>query len=222
MTAVMATRVSVSVRVLVIVVVVAAIIGAGARGLLIGTPTSDVAPVTPGPADRPQPRDARTEHGAIAAAVAYVRAGQRIYELPPAQRETALRDLAAPSAADGYVADQARRFVELDRIAARGQGPLTWHVSALATRVDALTHDRARVQIWRLGVLSIEGLTAPLAEYTTVTYELLWHAGGWRIWSETQTPGPTPMGHPEATPSSPGEWRGALEGFARYPGTQPI
>ena len=49
-----------------IVVVVAGLVGAGARGLWVGTSTSGVAPVTPDRANRPQPRDARTEHGAIA------------------------------------------------------------------------------------------------------------------------------------------------------------
>jgi len=47
---------------------------------------------------------------------------------------------------------------------------------------------------------------------------LVWERGGWRIWSETQTPGPSPMPHPEATPSTPEELQGALAGFVRYPG----
>ena len=151
-----------------------------------------------------------------------MRAGQRIYDLPVDERAGALRALAAPSAADGYVAQQTRQLAELDGIAQRGQGPLTWDVAVLATRVDALTRHRARVEVWRLGVLSIAGLTAPLAEYTTVIYELVWEHGGWRIWSETQTPGPSPMPHPEATPSTPTQWQAALTGFRRYPGREPI
>lgn len=87
----------------------------------------------------------------------------------------------------------------------------------LATRLDAITRHRARVEIWRLGTLSIAGLSAPIGEFTTVAYELVWERGAWRIWSETQTPGPSPMAHPEATPSTPTQWRARLEGFVRYP-----
>jgi len=158
----------------------------------------------------------------VRAAVTYVRAGQRIFDLPASERDAALAELAATSAVDGYVAQQQRYLTELDGIAARGRGPLTWHVAVLATRLDAFTAHRARVEVWRLGVLAIEGLTAPIAEYTTVSYELVWEHGAWRIWSETQTPGPSPMGHPEATPSSPQEWRARLEGFDRYPGHEPL
>ena len=160
--------------------------------------------------------------GALAAATSIVRDGQRIYDLAPEPREAALRTLAAAASADGYVAAQARQLAEFDGIARRGQGPLTWHVAVLATRLDAYTAARARVSIWRIGILSIAGLTAPLAEYTTVIYELVWERGDWRIWSETQTPGPTPMGHPEETPSSPADWDAALEGFTRYPGPDPL
>lgn len=206
---------------------VVGLIGAGARSLLApGAPesmsaspsTSTDARITPG-ASRESGRDAT---GAVRAAARSVRAGQRVFDLAPDARDAALRELAARAAADGYVAQQARQLAELDGIAERGQGPLTWHVGILATRVDAITRHRARIEIWRLGTLSIEGLTAPIAEFATVSYELVWERGAWRIWSETQTPGPSPMPHPEATPSSPTEWRTRLEGFVRYPGREPL
>jgi len=209
-------------RILVLGALVAGLIGAGLRGLVLSPPPPSTADaIAPGalPRHRESAHDAA---GAVDAATTFVRQGQRIYDLAPDQRGPALRALAARSAADGYVAEQTRQLAELDGIAARGQGPLTWDVTPLATRVDAVTGSRARVEVWRLGVLSIQGLTAPLAEYTTVTYELVWQDDEWRIWSETQTPGPSPMPHPEATPSTPAEWRAALTGFARYPGREPI
>jgi hypothetical protein len=92
----------------------------------------------------------------------------------------------------------------------------------LAWRLDAYTPDRSRVSVWRVGVLSVAGLTAPLAEWTTVVYELVWERGDWRIWSETQTPGPTPRGHPSESPSTPDQLRTALAGFTRYPGPDPL
>ncbi len=107
-------------------------------------------------------------------------------------------------------------------MAARGHGHVTWDVSVLATRLDAYTAPRSRVSIWRVGVLSVAGLTSPLAEWTTVTYELVWEQGDWKVWSETQTPGPTPMGHPEARLSNPDQMEAALAGFTRYPGPDPF
>jgi len=212
-------------RTLVVGALVLALIGAGARSLLTPGPGSPSA--SPNPATNEEPRRAtgrtgRDAPGAVRAAARYVRAGQRVFALAPDARDVALRRLAAHAAADGYVAQQAHQLAELDGIAARGQGPLTWHVGVLATRVDAITRQRARIEIWRLGTLSIEGLTAPIAEFATVSYELVWERGAWRIWSETQTPGPSPMPHPEATPSSPTEWRTRLEGFVRYPGREAL
>jgi hypothetical protein len=209
-------------RTLLLGVLVAGLIGAGLRSMLVSAPPEPAAGTAAPGASPVRHKSARSAAGAVDAATTFVRQGQRIFDLAPDQRGAALRALAARSAADGYVAQQTRHLAELDGIAQRGQGPLTWDVTPLATRVDALTRTRARVEVWRLGVLSIEGLTAPLAEYTTVAYELVWEDGGWRVWSETQTAGPSPMAHPEATPSSPAEWRAALTGFERYPGREPI
>jgi hypothetical protein len=207
-------------RTLVFGALVAALIGAGVRGLLVGAPSSTPAGVARVPATRHT--GVRSTGGALDAATSFVRDGQRVFDLPLEERGPALRELAATAAADGFVAQQMRYLAQLDGIAGRGRGALTWDVAVLATRVDAWTRHRARIEIWRLGVLSIEGLTAPLAEYTTVAYELVWERGAWRIWSETQTPGPSPMPLPESTPSSPQEWRAALTGFHRYPGGEPI
>jgi len=212
-------------RTLLVGVLVAGVIGAGARSLMTGAPASPSNPTAP----RSEPVRAgghrvseRSATGALHAATTYVRAGQRIFDLAPENRAAALRAMAAGAAADGYIAQQTRALAELDGIAQRGHGTLTWDVAVLATRIDAITRHRARVEVWRLGVLSIAGLTAPLAEYTTVTYDLVWEHAEWRIWSESQAPGPSPMPHPEATPSTPAEWRAALDGFVRYPGHDPL
>lgn len=214
-------KIALSARTLMLLLVAAGLVGAGARSLLAAAPRS-VTPRTRDAARVDRSVDdlaaaARSTSGALDAATTYVRAGQQIFDLDPDERRSALRAMAADAAARGFVAQQRRQLAELDGIAARGEGPLTWDVAVLATRVDAHTRQRARVAIWRLGVLSIAGLTAPLAEYTTVTYELVWERGAWRIWSETQVPGPSPMPHPEATPSTPAEFDAALEGFVRYP-----
>ena len=209
-------------------VLAATLVGAGARGLL--TPARPPVHATATPSSGPGPRTdapipagfARTRAGAIAAATTDIRQGQRLYEMAADARVAALRGMASRAAAGAYVAEQTQQLAELDGIAARGDGPLTWDVGVLATRLDAYTPSRALVTVWRVGILSITGLTAPLAEWTTDAYELVWERGDWRIWSETQTPGPTPLGHPSETPSTPEQLRTALAGFTRYPGPDPF
>jgi len=205
----------------------AALLGAGARGVVTAAPPARTIarpPTDPGPrVEAPIPVGfARTRAGAVAAATTDIRQGQRLYGLSSTARVAALRAMASPDAADAYVAAQTPQLAELDAIAARGAGHLTWDVAVLATRLDAYTPSRARVTIWRVGILSIFGLTAPLAEWTTDAYELVWQDGDWRVWSETQTPGPTPLGHPSESPSTPEQLRLALAGFDRYPGSDPF
>jgi len=77
-------------------------------------------------------------------------------------------------------------------------------------------------KLYDLEMSALRARTAPLAEWTTDAYELVWERGDWRIWSETQTPGPTPLAHPSETPSTPEQLRTALAGFTRYPGSDPF
>jgi len=73
-----------------------------------------------------------------------------------------------------------------------------------------------------VGGLSVDGLTNPIAGWTPVSYGRGWERGDWRIWSETQTAGPTPTVHPADSPSTPEQLRTALAGFTRYPGPDPV
>ncbi len=225
-----ASTVTLRPRTLLMGFVVAMLFGAAAHGLLVGTPSNSSSKVAanssaPGPSLERAGLlvgFAHTRAGAIAAATTYVREGQRLFDLPSPQRDAALRSIAASAAADGVLGEQARQLNELGGIAQRGQGPLTWMVTVLATRLDAYTPARARVSLWRVGILSVSGLMAPLAEWTTVDYELVWERGDWRLWSETQVPGPSPIADPNQTPTTPNQWRTALSGFARFPGQDPV
>lgn len=208
-------------------IVIATLTGAGAHGLLSGPSPGPGRAGAPGAGPRTDMEGiptgfADTREGALDAAVSDVRQGQRIYDLAPARRPDVLRGMASAAAADAYVAEESQALGQLDAAAARGQGPLTWLVTVAATRVDAYERARARVSLWRVGVVSVAGLQAPLAEWTTVTIELVWERGDWRIWSETQTAGPTPTLHPSESLSNPDQLRTALAGFQRYPGTDPL
>ncbi len=217
-------------RTLVLALAATAITGMGARGL-IASPQTPPRTTVASAAKTSGPRSttsgmptgfARNEPGAIAAATSYVRQGQHLLDLPTADRTPALQVIASLDGANGYVAQVTAELAELDGIEARGQGHLTWDVSVLATRVDAYNAQRARISIWRVGVLSVTGLVAPLAEWTTVDDELVWERGDWKVWAETQTPGPTPAGQPDARPSTPTQLHSALAGYTRYPGLDPL
>ncbi len=217
-------------RTLVVSIVAAGLLGAASRGLTSGPSVRAhlAAPAVSGPGPRFADANAlpsgfaHSPAGALAAATTYVRQGQRLFDMDPDQRSAALQGVAARGATGAVVADETAHLVELDRVAARGQGRLIWDVSVLATRIDAYATPRARVSVWRLGVLSIDGLTAPIAEWTTVVYDLVWERADWQIWAETQNPGPTPMPHPDEKASTPDTLRTALAGFVRYPGADPL
>jgi len=226
-----AAPVTLRARTLILGAVVAVLVGAAGHGIFSGStarPASKVVAASATSAGPIEERDgllvgfAHSRTGAITAATTYVREGQRLFDLPAGERDAALRSIAADGAADGVVGEQTPQLAELDGVAQRGQGPLTWMVSVLATRLDAYTSGRAEVSLWRIGILSVNGLMAPLAEWSTVDYELVWEHGDWRLWSETQVPGPSPIADPNQTPTTPSQWSSALNGFARFPGQDPV
>jgi hypothetical protein len=214
--------------VLAVALLVATLVGAGARGLVASPSTEGswaraaaLATVHTDAYGIPD-HFAHRRDGAVAAAASDLRQGQLLFDLVESARGPALEAMAASASAPAFVAEQAQALADLDAIAARGQGALTWDVTVVATRLDAYTAARAQVSLWRVGVLSIGGLTAPLAEWATVRVELVWERGDWRIWSETQMPGPTPMLHPAERPSTPEQLRVGLAGFDRYPDAGPF
>jgi hypothetical protein len=78
--------------------------------------------------------------------------------------------------ADARLTVQAVRLEEL---------PLTGHV----VRADETT---GRVDVWTVSVIAVNELAAPRQVWRTVTVDLLWERGDWRVdgWSARQ--GPTP------------------------------
>jgi hypothetical protein len=77
---------------------------------------------------------------------------------------------------------------------ARGKEPngrWWWVFSPLATAVRDFSKERATVQVWALNVQSQDGWKRPVGAYVTVTVELVWKDGRWRVWSSQATPGPT-------------------------------
>lgn len=155
----------------------------------------------------------RTQSGARDAAIAYVQLGDLLLSLDPTAAADVLRRVASRDSSGQFAQSELAGFTQLRNALGRGSGPIRLRVGVVATRVDAFSQDRARVRLWRVAVLSRDGMTNPGEQWATVTYDLVWEGGAWKIWSETDVPGPDP-----ATTASqlatPSELEAALVGFA--------
>lgn len=158
------------------------------------------------------------EEGAVAAAVTYATASQRWLYFTDDEIRTAVNEIATPVAAP-RMADQ----VVLDVSTAREQlatssGRVWWLVRPLGWRVDQIADHSARVSVWTLTILSATEVAAPQAEYMTVTLDLEWIDGDWRVDYVRDTPGPTPMTGPRDQPWDAVPFDQALDGFTRMDG----
>lgn len=159
---------------------------------------------------------ARTRHGAIAAAAAYVTTGQPLLDLDPLTAERAVRRMAANAYADRFAGDTMRQLKVARDALTGGTGPVIYRQAVLAHRVEAFDTSRARVAIWNVGVLTREGVAPPQAAWATSTFDLVWEDGDWRIWAEAVVPGPAPILNDSTAPATSAEFTGTLHGFIDF------
>lgn len=161
---------------------------------------------------------APNEPGAVAAAVSYATAAQRWLYLTDAEVEVAVAEIATPVAAprlaEGVVADVSLARDQL----AQASGRVWWLVRPLAWRVDDFGGTRARVSVWTVTILSAAGVAAPQTEFVTVTLDVEWVEGDWRVDAVRDTPGPTPITGPHDQPWDAEPFDRALDGFTRLEG----
>ena len=173
--------------------------------------------VGPGPArelDGAPTGFTRTTAGARAAAIAYTATlSQRLLYLDPEDAEAAVRAVAADASADTLAGDALDGLEAARTPLAEGTGATWWIVEPLAAKVEAYATDRARLSVWLVRVLSRQGVVVPQASWVTETVELVWEDGDWRLWSDTSTPGPTPVLDGSDLPSSAAELDAELTGF---------
>jgi hypothetical protein len=216
-------------RALVIVVVAALLVGMAVKTLLVRDSSSSGRAAVAPPAGGARPAGptrldasglpvgfAHSRVGALAAAVSFVTQGERLLRLAPDAASAFLGAMAARETGAGFVEQQQANFDALRNAVARGSGPTLLRAAVAATRVDAYTARRARVRIWRVLVLSREGMTTPGEQWATVTYELVWQDGDWRVWSEDDAVGPSPSATADP-PASPSRLETTLVGFDPYP-----
>ncbi|HMQ25916.1 MAG TPA: hypothetical protein PKA98_08005, partial [Acidimicrobiales bacterium] len=101
---------------------------------------------------------------------------------------------------------------------AQSSGRIWWLVRPLAWRVDDYRDTNARVSVWTVTILSAAGVAAPQSEFLTVTLDLAWVDGDWRVDAVRDTPGPTPVTGPHDQPWDAEPFDRTLDGFTRMDG----
>lgn len=160
----------------------------------------------------------RRREGAVAAAVAYATASQRWLYFTDDEIKSAIAEIATPAAESRLTGDVVADVSRAREGLGASSGPVWWLVRPLATEVVHHDRDEARVSVWALTVLSAAGVAAPQAEWMTVTIDLAWVAGDWRVDAVRDIPGPTPMIGPGDRPWDAEAFNAALDGFARMDG----
>jgi hypothetical protein len=158
------------------------------------------------------------EKGAVAAAVAYATASQRWLYFTDDEIKAAIAEIATPIAAPRMAEDViADVSMARDKLA-QSSGRIWWLVRPLAWRVESYRGTEARVSVWTATILSAAGVAAPQSEFLTVTLDLAWVDGDWRVDGVRDTPGPTPITGPQDQPWDAVPFDRALDGFTRMDG----
>jgi len=161
---------------------------------------------------------AGNREGAVAAAVAYTAASQRWLYFSDDEIGEAVAVLATP-AATGRLTAAVVSEVGLARDGlAQSTGRVWWLVHPLATRVEFYTPDAARVSVWTVTVLAAAGVALPQSEWMTVTVDLAWVDGDWRVDDVRSVLGPTPILSPKDEPWPSDRFDTGLDGFERRDG----
>lgn len=158
------------------------------------------------------------EQGAVVAAVAYATASQRWLYFTEREIRAAIARIATPTAAPRVARDVvAEVAVARERLSA-SSGRVWWLVRPLAREVEFHDGDRARVSVWVVTVLSAAEVAAPQSEWMTVTIDLAWVEGDWRVDAVRDVSGPTPMTGPNDRPWDAEPFDDTLGGFTRMDG----
>ena len=183
-----------------------------------GQNTGDPTPAGPGPSSSIGGVGVgfeQSERGAVAAGMSYATAAQSWLYLGDGQLIPAAEAVIAPDAR-GRLLEPLVEEVRLLRDELQGTTGVAWYVvSPLATRLDSYTDQRAVVSVWVVRVLSADGVAVPQAGWRTLTFDLVWDNGDWRVADVTETEGPTPQLESGAQPWAAAYLDETLAGFTR-------
>lgn len=184
-------------------------------------PTHPVAPGTPLPSGEAAGMPvgfAPGEHGAVVAAVAYATAPQRWLYFSDDEIRAAIGQIATPAAADRLAGDVVAEVAIAREQLGASSGRVWWLVRPLAWELEFHDDNEARVSVWVVTVLSAAEVAAPQSEWMTVTLDLAWVDGDWRIDAVRDAPGPTPITGPNDRPWDAEPFDETLSGFTRMDG----
>ncbi len=123
----------------------------------------------------------RTQAGARAAALTYATSRARAILLAPQHRRIALNAIATPRfAAVADREDQARDLAPLS-----GQEAGRYLITALGSRLDGFTDQRARLTVWLFQVWAAD---TAVGSFSTQTVELVWQENDWRLDRQIDSP----------------------------------
>jgi hypothetical protein len=198
--------------VVVALIAAAAVVGAASAALAMRSsrPATPAQPATPeaagpvaaaAPAAAPSVAATPSAAGARAAALAYLALSERVVGLDVE---------ATAAAAPRLVAELRQRLGAL--VTAFPGGGLRYRVGPLAVRTELAGAERARVEVWYVGVLAAPGV-APYEQWRLSRYDLAWERGGWRVAAESTGPGPRPAAPVGPEPATTPALEAALAGF---------
>lgn len=137
----------------------------------------------------------RDESGALAAAVSAVRLTGEIARAGFITRTDMIETLASARYGPTLAAESAAQLGEMSgELSAAGVSvqSVTFTELPLTARVAHADRASAVVEVWTVSVITVADVAAPRQVWRTVTVELVWEAGDWRVDGWLTRSGPTP------------------------------
>lgn len=134
--------------------------------------------------------------GAFAAAVSAVRATGDIARAGFITRSDMIRSLTTTGYAPTLVSLSATQLAEM--VVELGDAKvapedLVWSEIPLTAQVAAADDQAASVRVWSVLVVAVPDVGAPRQVWRTVTIDLAWETGDWKVNGWASTAGPTPL-----------------------------
>jgi hypothetical protein len=145
-------------------------------------------------ADRGAAQAAASEESALEAGVALATLMARLYPLEPAAARAVAEDVASDAYRPTLVVAVDAELVPLQRRVADLAGHPVYRQNVLAVRLDSHAPPRATVSAWVMviaGQAEVDGNA--MATFATVTVELAFERGAWRLDGTAEVRGPSPQ-----------------------------
>jgi hypothetical protein len=202
------------------VVIAAACAAGGLAALLVASTVGHRDPahrarVAPAVTVVPTDASGQTPARALAAGVADATLLARLFPLEPSAARALLASVASDAHRDQLLAAVGAELAPLQRQVAALPGTPVYREAVLAAELSAYTPPSAQVSVWVMLTVGQAGVDDnATATFTTVTVDLVFEHGDWKLDATSETPGPSPEVHD--APSSVDAFVARLAGFADW------